>query len=94
MSAIETGSDPMKVSATEFQQNVGRYQDVAQHEPVTITRNGRPHAVLVSAHFFDLATKGRIARRIEELDEDTLKAIAEAEVPAAYAYLDEEPGNG
>ncbi|NBC14281.1 MAG: type II toxin-antitoxin system prevent-host-death family antitoxin [Gammaproteobacteria bacterium] len=78
----------MKVSATEFQQNVGRYQDTAQREPVTITKNGRPHTVLVSAAFFELATKGRIVRRVEDLDDDTLKAIAEAEVPESYADLD------
>jgi prevent-host-death family protein len=88
MLMIETGSDPMKVSATEFQQNVGRYQDTAQREPVTITKNGRPHTVLVSAAFFELATKGRIVRRVEDLDDDTLKAIAEAEVPESYADLD------
>lgn len=80
----------MKVTATEFQQNVGRYQDAAQREPVTITKNGRAHAVLVSAEFFDLATKGRVVRRVEDLDEATLKAISEAEVPPAYAYLDDE----
>ena len=83
----------MKVSATEFQQNVGRYQDAAQREPVTITKNGRAHTVLISAEFFDLATKGRIVRRVENLDADTLKAIAEAEVPDSYAYLDAELRN-
>lgn len=80
----------MKISATEFQQNVGRYQDAAQREPITITKNGRAHSVLVSAHFFDLAIRGRVARRVEELDNATLQAIAEAEVPDEYAYLDDE----
>ena len=80
----------MKVSATEFQQNVGRYQDTAQREPVTITKNGRAHTVLVSATFFELAVKGRLARRVEDLDADTLAAIAGAEVPGGYADLDDE----
>ncbi|MGD0431425.1 MAG: type II toxin-antitoxin system prevent-host-death family antitoxin [Acetobacteraceae bacterium] len=79
----------MKVTSTEFQQNVGRYQDAALQAPVAITKNGRPHTVLVSAAFFDLVTKGRVARRVEDLDEDTLKAIAESSVPAEYASLDE-----
>jgi PHD/YefM family antitoxin component YafN of YafNO toxin-antitoxin module len=78
----------MKVSATEFQQNVGRYQDAALKAPVTITKNGRKHTVLVSSDFFEMMVKGRIARRIEELDEATIKAIAAAEVPAQYAHLD------
>ena len=62
----------MKVTSTEFQQNVGRYQDAAQRAPVAITKNGRVHTVLMSAAFFDMVTKGRIARRIEDLDDETL----------------------
>ncbi len=78
----------MKINSTEFQQNVGRYQDAAQREPVVITKNGRSHTVLVSAAFFDMVLKGRVARRVEDLDDDTLKAIAEAEVSPEYAALD------
>jgi prevent-host-death family protein len=80
----------MKVSSTELQQNVGRYQDVAIREPVTITKNGRDHTVLVSADFFEALVKGRVARRVEDLDEATIKAIEAAEVPDKYAYLDDE----
>jgi prevent-host-death family protein len=80
----------MKISSTEFQQNVGRYQDVAMREPVTITKNGRDHTVLMSADFFEALTTGRMVRRIEDLDEATIKAIAAAEVPAEYAHLDDE----
>jgi prevent-host-death family protein len=80
----------MKVTSTEFQQNVGRYQDAALRAPVTITKNGRDHTVLVSAHLFEAALKGRIARRIEDLDDDTIAAIASATVPAEYAYLDDQ----
>ena len=79
----------MKVTATEFQQNVGRYQDAALQAPVAITKNGRPHTVLMSAAFFEMIMKGRVARRVEDLDEDTLRAIAGSEVSAEYAGLDE-----
>jgi len=78
----------MKVTATEFQQNVGRYQDAALQGPVVITKHDRPHTVLVSAALFEVFTKGRVARRVEDLDEDTLKAIAKAEVPSEHAALD------
>jgi len=78
----------MKVSSTEFQQNVGRYQDAALQGPVIITKRDRPHTVLISAAMFEVLTKGRVARPVEELDDDTLKAIADAEVPAGYAALD------
>ncbi|HLY58017.1 MAG TPA: type II toxin-antitoxin system prevent-host-death family antitoxin [Stellaceae bacterium] len=79
----------MKITSTEFQQNVGRYQDAAQRAPVAITKNGRTHTVLVSAAFFELVMKGRVARLVEDLDEDTLAAIAGSEVPAEYAALND-----
>lgn len=79
----------MKVSATEFQQNVGRYQDAALQGPVAISKNGRPHTVLISAAFFEMVMKGRVARRVEDLDDDTVKAIADSAVPSEYAALDE-----
>jgi len=78
----------MQITSTEFQQNVGRYQDAALQAPVVITKHNRPHTVLMSAALFEIVTKGRIARPIEELDADTLDAIAHAEVPAGYEHLD------
>ena len=78
----------MKITSTEFQQNVGRYQDAALMEPVIITKNGRDKNVLISAEAFETLVRGRVARRIEDLDDETLKALAAAEVPAHYAYLD------
>lgn len=78
----------MRVTSTEFQQNIGRYQDAAMREPVTITKNGRNHTVLVSAEFFEAVLKGRVARRVEDLDDATLEAIAKAVVPSEYAHLD------
>jgi hypothetical protein len=70
----------MKVSSTEFQQNVGRYQDAALQQPVIITKYDRPHTVLLSAALFEVFAKGRVARPVEDLDDDTLKAIANAPV--------------
>lgn len=79
----------MRVTATEFQQNVGRYQDEAQREPVSIIKNGRPHTVLMSAALYEIVVKGRVARKVEDLDEETLKAIADSEVPHEFDHLDE-----
>jgi prevent-host-death family protein len=78
----------MKVTSTEFQQNVGRYQDAALSEPIAITKNGRPHTVLMSAAFFEMVMKGRVARRVEDLDDDTVKEIARSSVSSEYAHLD------
>ena len=78
----------MKITSTEFQQNVGRYQDAAQHAPVVITKNARAHTVLMSAAFFEMVMKGRIARPIEDLDDGTLAAIARSSVTDEDAVLD------
>jgi prevent-host-death family protein len=78
----------MKVTSTEFQQNVGRTLDAAQHAPVVITKHDRPHAVLMSAVLFEVVMRGRISRPVEDLDDDTLKAIADSAVPPEYAALD------
>jgi prevent-host-death family protein len=78
----------MRVTSSEFQQNVGRYQDAAEQSPVTITRNGRVHTVLMSAAHFELITNGRIARRIEDADNETISAIGRSEVSSDHAALD------
>ncbi len=78
----------MKVSSTEFQQNVGRYQDAAMQAPVAITKNGRAHTVLMSAALFEIVMKGRVARKVEDLDDDTLKAIANSAVSDEFSHLD------
>ncbi|TWB13704.1 hypothetical protein FBZ89_12044 [Nitrospirillum amazonense] len=78
----------MKITSSEFQQHVGRYQDAAQQAPVAITKNGRTHTVPVSAAFFEILMKGRVARKVEDLDVDTLKAIADSTVPAEFDHLD------
>ena len=77
-----------KVSSTEFQQNVGRYQDMAQRTPVAITKNGREHTILMSAALFEVITKGRIARKIEDADDETLDEISRAKVAPEHAHLD------
>jgi PHD/YefM family antitoxin component YafN of YafNO toxin-antitoxin module len=78
----------MKVTSTEFQQNVGRYQDAALQSPVAITKNGRTHTVLMSASFFEMVMKGRVARSVEELDDETLRAIANSVVASEFSPLD------
>ena len=79
----------MKITSTEFRQNAGLHQEAALQSPVTITKNGHPHTILFSAVLFEALIKGRITRRIEDLDDGTLKAIADSAVPAEYASLDE-----
>ena len=56
---------------------------------MAITKNGRPHTVSMSAALFDMVIKGRVARTVEDFDDDTLRAIANSAVRAAFAALDE-----
>ena len=80
-----------KVSAREYQQNVGHYQDLAIAEPVQITKHGRDHVVILSAKEY---------QRLKRLDpqplyawevpEDVLAEIEKAEVPPGHEHLDAE----
>lgn len=80
--------NPVKVTSAEFKQNVGRYQDAAQQAPVEITKYGRTHTVLMSASMYEMMMKGRVARKVEDLDDATLKAIADSTVAEEHADLD------
>ena len=79
---------PIHVTSAEFQRNAGRYQMEAQHGPVVITQADRPHSVLVSANLFEVLTKGRVARLVEDLDDETVDAIASSSVHPRHAELD------
>lgn len=76
------------VTSTEFAQNVGQYQATAQRTPVRITKNGKPHAVLISEHLYNVLMHGRANIRVEDLDDEMLKAISEAKVPDRFKHLD------
>jgi prevent-host-death family protein len=81
----------LRVTAADFQRNVGRYQDVALTQPVTITKNGRDRTVLLSAEEFErLRRNERRAYSAGEVPDEIVEAIRRAEVPAEYNYLNEE----
>jgi prevent-host-death family protein len=78
-------------TSADFQRKIGHYQDKALVEPVMVTRNGRERVVLISADEFKrLTRRDREVLRAEDLTDADLAAIAAAEVPAEYAYLDAE----
>jgi prevent-host-death family protein len=81
----------MIVAASEFQRNIGVYQDRALTEPVIVTRNGRERTVLLSAEEFRrLKQRDREVLAVEDLSDGDLAAIAAAKVPAEYDHLDAE----
>jgi PHD/YefM family antitoxin component YafN of YafNO toxin-antitoxin module len=77
------------VSVTEFERNVTRFQEEAKSGPVTIGRDGQPETVLISADLYELIVKGRIARSVADLDDDTVSAIRDSEMPPGYEHLDD-----
>lgn len=76
-----------KTTSTEFQQNVAHFADEAQREPITVTRNGRPHMVIMSAFHFALMQNGRAAAKSADLDESTLEAIGNARMDRRHDPL-------
>lgn len=84
-------SNVTKVSAAEFQNNVGRYADAARQGPVIVTRYGRDELVVLSAA--EYARLRANDRHVIVLDETTpeeavelLQALAQAQpTPEAQA---------
>ena len=81
----------MRISSADLQKQFGTVADKALTEPVTITRNGRDRLVLMSVEEYDrLKRRDRRVVRLEDFTDDEMALIAQAEVPAEYAYLDDE----
>lgn len=81
----------VSVTSAEFQKGFGRYREVAQREPVTITSYGRESLVLLSAEEYRrLKQHDRRALHPWELSEDALAALETAQPPAAAAQFDDE----
>jgi prevent-host-death family protein len=81
----------VSVTSAEFQKSFGRYREVAQREPVTITSYGRESLVLLSAEEYRrLKQHDRKALHPWELSKDALAALEAAEPSAEAALFDHE----
>jgi hypothetical protein len=79
------------ITSAEYQKAFGRYGELAQREPVSITSHGRESLVLLSAA--EYARLKRLDRRsffVWELPQETIEAIAKAEPPLEAAAFDHE----
>ena len=77
----------VKVSATEFQRNIGLYQDLALTQPVTVTKNRRDHVVLVSAdEYRRLKRRDRRAMTLNDFTEEDIAAIEQAKPPRRLIF--------
>jgi PHD/YefM family antitoxin component YafN of YafNO toxin-antitoxin module len=89
MALHEAHMDTFRVSEHEFQRAVEALTDKAAQEPVTITRDGRDHVVMLAAE--EYARLKRRDRRVflsGELPEEWVEAVREAKVPDEFAHLD------
>ena len=80
-----------RVTSEEFQSDFGNLSDEARRQPVIVTQGGEDALVVVSVE--EWARLSQRARRVgaaEDLPDEWLEAVLEAEVPAEYAYLDAE----
>jgi prevent-host-death family protein len=80
----------LKVSAAEFQRNIGRYQDLALRQPVAVTRNGRESCVLLSTEeYHRLKRRDRQVFATSELPEDIVEAVRSSKMDARHQHLDD-----
>ena len=81
----------VRVTATEFAKNFGRYREEAQREPVAITSHGRTSGYFVSpyeyAELVRLRAFERRVYRIEELPENIAQAITESTMDPKHEHL-------
>lgn len=81
----------LEVSATEFVKNFGQYKERVQREIIAVTSHGRTSGYFLSEHEFRelmlLKAHSRHAYHISELSEETIAAIAKAEMDPAHNHL-------
>ena len=78
----------IRVSATEFGKDLGRYQDAALSQPVIVTRNGQDSTVTISIEEYRrLKRRDREVLSIEDFSEADIEAVRRAEPsPQAEAF--------
>lgn len=76
-------SEPLlAVSAKDVAGRFGFYTDEAMQRPVGITRHGTTRVVMISLKEYErLLRRDRQVIRTEDLDDETLDAILNAEIP-------------
>jgi PHD/YefM family antitoxin component YafN of YafNO toxin-antitoxin module len=84
-------NDMIKVSAAEFQRNIGSYQDLALTQPVAVTRNGRERTVMISTEEYNrLKRRDRQVLGLDDFTDEMIEAIAKAEPPEEAKQFDHE----
>ena len=81
----------IKVSAAEFQRNIGRYQDLALTQPVAVTRNGRERTVMISTEEYNrLKRRDREVLTLDDFTEADIAALEATRAPESSKAYDRE----
>lgn len=81
----------LKVSAAEFQRNIGRFQDLALRRPVAVTGNERESTVLISTEeYARLKHRDREVLGLEDFTDGDLAEIEAASPPSEASAFDAE----
>ncbi len=81
----------IKVSAAEFQRNIGRYQDIALVQPVAVTRNGRERTVMISVEeYHRLKRRDRQVLGLEDFTDADVAALEDTRAPDSSKAFDRE----
>ena len=79
------------IPASEFTRNFGRYQMLAQREPVAVTSHGRTTGYFIAADDYEDFKRFRDSRRsfaTAELSEEKANAISASRMDARHERLD------
>ena len=84
----------MIVSSGEFQRQFGRFREIAQREPVTVTSHGRESVVLLAASEYEKYLRMKKSNRevllTSEIPEDELRAFQEIGIPPETMQFNDE----
>ncbi len=81
----------IKVSAAEFQRNIGRYQDLALTQPVAVTRNGRERTVMISVdEYLRLKRRERQVLGLDDFNDADIAALEATRAPESSKAFDNE----
>lgn len=79
------------IPASEFTRNFGRYQMLAQREPVAVTSHGRTTGYFVAAEDYEAFARFKESRRsfaTVDLPEEKADAIGASRMDDRHAHLD------
>nr|WP_294564463.1 type II toxin-antitoxin system Phd/YefM family antitoxin [uncultured Rhodopila sp.] len=79
------------IPASEFTRNFGRYQMLAQREPVAVTSHGRTTGYFIAAEDYEAFKRFKESRRsfaTVDLSEEKARAISSSRMDERHAHLD------